>query len=268
MKSKVLNLLLIVTPLIGYLEWGNHNSMFLYQGELEVVYRLFTAPTSVLHPLTLLPLFGQIILFITLFQKEPSKRWTYIAIGSLSMLLLLMLFVGILELNFKIISSTIPFLITAILTIIHFRKTYPNNHNSNRITKDLIIHSTPEQIFKTLSDVEHWNLWTKSINSISFVDSDHFAEGGKAKVIQPKLFPAIWTITEVIENKSFTWETTSIGLKMIAKHNLTVTDQGTLVELEMIYTGFLAKLFYTLTSKLTTEYLNMELNGLKEQCEK
>ena len=80
MKSKILNLTLILTSLIGYLEWGQDMSMFLFQGELDVISKLFTDPLSVLHPFTLLPLLGQILLLITLFQKNPSKVLTYVGI--------------------------------------------------------------------------------------------------------------------------------------------------------------------------------------------
>ena len=44
MKHKILNLALILTSLIGYLEWGGGNSMYLFQGELDIVRRLFTDP--------------------------------------------------------------------------------------------------------------------------------------------------------------------------------------------------------------------------------
>lgn len=72
MKSKLLNFLLIVTSLLGYLEWGGDNHIFLFKAEAEILSKLFTDPLSVLHPFTLLPLAGQIILLITLFQK---KTW-------------------------------------------------------------------------------------------------------------------------------------------------------------------------------------------------
>jgi hypothetical protein len=43
MKQRILNLLLIVTSLFGYLEWGADNRMFLFQGELEVLTKLLRA---------------------------------------------------------------------------------------------------------------------------------------------------------------------------------------------------------------------------------
>lgn len=121
MKSKVLNFLLIFTSLLGYLEWRGNNHSFLFQMEGEILSKLFVDPISVLHPLILLPMIGQVILIVTLFQNKPSKLLSYIAIGGLGILLVFMLVIGIMSLNFKIISSTIPFIVVAVIAIRHYR---------------------------------------------------------------------------------------------------------------------------------------------------
>ncbi len=117
MKSKILNFLLIITSLFGYLEWSGNSHMFLFQAEGEIILKLFTHPTSVIHPFTVLPMIGQIILLITLFQKKPNKTLTYIGMGGLGILLTFMFFIGVISLNSKILFSTIPFLIISIFTI-------------------------------------------------------------------------------------------------------------------------------------------------------
>ncbi|HAO06409.1 MAG TPA: hypothetical protein DCQ50_05325 [Chryseobacterium sp.] len=122
MKAKILNLLLIITSLFGYLEWSGNNNSFLFQSEYEVLTNIFTDPTKVVHPFTIIPLLGQILLLITLFQTKPSKILTYISIACLSLLLGLMFFIGITSFNFKILTSTLPFLATAIYTILYLRK--------------------------------------------------------------------------------------------------------------------------------------------------
>ena len=122
MKKKILNGCLILTSLIGFLEWGGGNKMFLFQGEIEVLTKLYQDPLAAAHPFTLLPLFGQLILLYTLFQKTPGRLLTVIGLGSLSVLLLFMFLIGLISFNYKILVSTIPFLITAILTILEVRK--------------------------------------------------------------------------------------------------------------------------------------------------
>lgn len=117
MKHKILNVLLVLTSLLGYLEWGGGNSMFLFQAEAQILSKIFTDPQSVLHPLTVLPMVGQLLLVITLFQKDPNKRLTYIAIGGLGLLLGFMFIIGWMSLNYKVIGSAVPFLVVAVWTI-------------------------------------------------------------------------------------------------------------------------------------------------------
>ncbi|MEZ4905861.1 MAG: hypothetical protein R2822_30880 [Spirosomataceae bacterium] len=122
MKSKIFNFLLVITSLLGYLEWSGNSHSFLFQAEGEIFSKLFTDPISILHPFTVLPLLAQVILLFTLFQKMPSKTLTYLSIGGLGILLVFMFIIGLLSSNYKIISSTIPFLVTSILAIRHYRK--------------------------------------------------------------------------------------------------------------------------------------------------
>jgi len=121
MKNKAFNLCLIIFSLLGYLEWGNSNSIFLFQGEIEILSKLFTNPTSVIHPFILMPLFGQLTLLLTLFQKQPTRLLTFIGLSSIALLYIFMLFIGIISKNYKIILSTIPFLTTAFLIISNHR---------------------------------------------------------------------------------------------------------------------------------------------------
>jgi hypothetical protein len=122
MKSKIYNVLLIITSLIGYLEWSGDSHTFLFQMEADIVYKLFTKPSSVLHPLILIPLAGQLLLIITLFQKQPNKLLIYIGLISLAILLIFMFIVGVISFNYKIILSTIPFIVVSVLTIVHYRR--------------------------------------------------------------------------------------------------------------------------------------------------
>ena len=121
MKRKLLNALLIITSLFGYLAWGGNNHAFLFQVEAQLFSRLFSDPLSVLHPFTIIPLAGQVLLLWTLFQKRVSKVLTYTGIAALGSLLMLMLMIGIMSLHPGVIISVLPFLITAFITIRHYR---------------------------------------------------------------------------------------------------------------------------------------------------
>ncbi len=122
MKGKRYNLGLILTSLLGYLEWGEDQSMFLFQGAYDVLVKLFTDPASVVHPITLLPLLGQIVLIISLFQKRPSLVLTIIGFVGLGALLLVILVVGLLNWNIKMILSTLLFWVAGGMMVRHHLK--------------------------------------------------------------------------------------------------------------------------------------------------
>ncbi len=121
MKGKILNILLLITSFIGYLEWSGGNHLFLWQAEKDIIIKFFNSPSSVLHPFILIPFIGQLLLIFTLFQKKPTTIITYFGIVTLGILLLFMFIIGIISLNLKIISSCIPFLGLAIITIQYHR---------------------------------------------------------------------------------------------------------------------------------------------------
>lgn len=122
MIKKTFNFLLIITSLFGYTEWGQNHHAFIFEMEQELLVHFISKMGAFSHPLILIPLMGQLLLIVTLFQKEPYKKLTFIGLGCLSLIILMFLLVGILSINFKIIGSTIPFIVVAILTVRSYLK--------------------------------------------------------------------------------------------------------------------------------------------------
>lgn len=121
-KNRTLHFLLILTSLLGYLEWSGNSHAFLFQAEMEVFIKLLSDPSSLLHPFIILPIIGQGLLLVTLFQTNPSKVLAYISICGLGLLLGFMFVVGLISLNYKIICSTVPFLMMVVVTVRHYRR--------------------------------------------------------------------------------------------------------------------------------------------------
>jgi len=121
MKTRLLLLGLLVTSLLGRLEWGADQRMFLFEGEWDVLRKLFTDPLSVIHPLILFPLVGQALLLVSLLMPSPRKWVIYSAMGMLALLLGFMAFIGIIDLNWRILLSTLPYLTLCVLTVLHLR---------------------------------------------------------------------------------------------------------------------------------------------------
>jgi hypothetical protein len=126
MQQKLLNLALLLTSLLAYLEWGQDRHAFLFQMEGEVLGKLFSEPLAVLHPFTVIPLLGQLLLLWTLFQRQPGRLLTYIALGCIGILVALVFFIGILTANYKILLSALPFLAVAAFKLRELRKSKRN----------------------------------------------------------------------------------------------------------------------------------------------
>ncbi|MFZ4632585.1 MAG: hypothetical protein ACOYNO_00110 [Saprospiraceae bacterium] len=121
MKKPII-LILFLSSLIGYLEWGGGNHGFLYELEVVVFQKLWNSPLSVIHPFTILPMLGQIMLLVTLFQTKPKKALFLAGLVCLSTIMILLFVIGLLAMNWKIIVWSLPFLITAVVAVISLRK--------------------------------------------------------------------------------------------------------------------------------------------------
>jgi len=69
--------------------------------------------------------------------------------------------------------------------------------NKYTIIKPIIVDAKPEVVFKILTEVGKWNLWTKSIKSITLLNKNRFEKGTKVKVVQPKLLSITWEVVEI-----------------------------------------------------------------------
>jgi len=161
----------------------------------------------------------------------------------------------------------------ALIAVAIFIIVFDANQNTNMkrrifIEKTVVISAQPPDIFRVLMDLEGWRQWTPSITRMSTLDGDRPGRGVKIKVLQPKLPPAIWTITEVDQDRALVWEKGSFGLRMLSGHFISDVAPGTRVTIRITYEGALAGLAYWLSHKLTDRYMTMEINGLKEECEK
>ena len=146
--------------------------------------------------------------------------------------------------------------------------------SSNEVKKRYFVEKTsaivarPHDIFQVLLDFKRWNQWTQSITQMSVLDNEGPKPGVRIKVFQPKLSPAVWTITEIVPDTRLIWEKKSFGLRMVSEHLITLHGDEVSVTIRMTYNGPLASLAFNLTQSLTDRYMTLEINGLKRECER
>jgi uncharacterized protein YndB with AHSA1/START domain len=136
--------------------------------------------------------------------------------------------------------------------------------NDNRhfsITTD--VDAAPECVWQVMSDPERWHEWTPSITRIRLFGGGPIAVGKRALGRQPKLPPAIWTVTAVEPGRSFTWESIAPGLRVVGRHEVEPTSTGSRATLSIEMLGMLGEMWGRLTRGITKRYLALEANGLK-----
>ena len=121
--KRIWNILLLVSFLFGYLEWGNNQHLFIFQAITELYEKGKVHPLSVLHPFILLPFIGMLLFLYTVFQKTPSRIISIIGAICMSTIMLMILLIAVLGPNFKMLGSVIPFfLIVFFVFKSHWRK--------------------------------------------------------------------------------------------------------------------------------------------------
>ncbi|MBO2446574.1 SRPBCC family protein [Actinomadura barringtoniae] len=130
------------------------------------------------------------------------------------------------------------------------------------------IKASAETVWNVLTDVETWPQMTDSIEKVEIQGSGPFGKGSTARVKQPRLPAAEWTVTDFETGKNFTWASKSPGVTTTAGHVLTEQPGGTVTVRHILdQTGPLAPLTALLLGRLSRRYVEMEAQGLKRKSE-
>jgi len=136
-----------------------------------------------------------------------------------------------------------------------------------RAVETFITSASPEVVWNILADVEHWHDWTPTVIDIRPLNGTGLKVGAKYRVMQPKLRPAVYEVTEYIPNRQFTWAQKFAGAAMIADHRIASADGETTGELSFTSKGLMANIVGKLFSRTIRDYVATEARSLKKRCE-
>lgn len=123
-------------------------------------------------------------------------------------------------------------------------------------------------VWAVLADVERWPDWTASMTSVTLLDEEPVAAGSRARVVQPKLRPSVWTVTEFEPGRVFAWASTNAGVTTVGGHYLARSaNGGTTVRLTFTMSGLLAPIVGALMGGTVRRYVQLEADGLKRRSE-
>lgn len=123
-------------------------------------------------------------------------------------------------------------------------------------------------VWSRLARVVAWPEWLPTVSRVEASSSAALEVGAKYKVIQPRLKPAVWTVTEFHPGRHFVWESSSPGLKLWANHMVEdVPTGGSRITLEFRFSGLLSPLVTLLAGNITRRYLATEAESLGRHAE-
>ena len=135
-----------------------------------------------------------------------------------------------------------------------------------RFVTTIDIDAAADKVWSVLVDVGRRPEMTPSVTRVERLDDD-FGDGSRTRLHQPRLRPAIWTVTEFDPGRSFVWESRAPGVVTTAGHYLTPGDGTVTVRLTLDQRGAAAPLIGLLYGRLTRRYMTQEAEGLKRLSE-
>jgi hypothetical protein len=139
----------------------------------------------------------------------------------------------------------------------------------SQYSTSISINANQESVWKVLSDIARWNEWTPTVTKVEVLDTPEIKVKNRYKVFQPKLQPAVWSVTVLEPPSNFTWEANMPGMVMIADHTLKpIGINQTEVSLKFDFQGMLGEIIGRLYRKTVESYLVTEAESLKKRVEK
>lgn len=125
----------------------------------------------------------------------------------------------------------------------------------------------PDAVWASVSDVESWPKLTASVTHVEPLDGLVSGIGSRARVVQPRLRPATWTVTRWEPGHGFSWESKAAGMTTVGDHYVEATAGGSRLTLRIHQHGLLAPVVGLFYRKLTRRYMEMEATGMKRAAE-
>jgi uncharacterized membrane protein len=134
--------------------------------------------------------------------------------------------------------------------------------------KDTLEIAAPvEEVWALTLDVERWPEMTPTITSVVKTGSGPLAIGSTARIKQPGMRMATWTVTELEPNHRFVWETKLGTVTLSGIHELAPGDAGCQNSLSIELSGFGSVLLRAVAGSRLRKTIATENLGFKHAAE-
>ena len=129
------------------------------------------------------------------------------------------------------------------------------------------VRASAERVWAVLADPESWPRWTESMREVRLLDGG-LALGNRVHIVQPKLLPMEWTVTEYEPGAVLTWTAAGPGVRTTGTHSVRSRPDGTSrLRLGLTQRGLLAPVVAGLYGRRSRRYVELEAEGLRAAAE-
>jgi uncharacterized membrane protein len=135
------------------------------------------------------------------------------------------------------------------------------------LQRAVTVAAPPERVWQIAVDVERWPERIPTVDAVQRLDAGPLAVGSRTRLRQPRLPTAVWTVTELTDGSSYTWESRSPGVTVTASHVVEPHADGSRLTLSVTVAGPISGLGWLMTKSLTTRYVETEAASIKKAAE-
>ena len=135
------------------------------------------------------------------------------------------------------------------------------------LDQSIVIDADPDDVFATYFDVARWPTWCPTIRAVERLEPGPFMVGSRTRVRQPRLPPAIWTVTALEPGTMFAWESPGPGFVTTGVHRVRAVVAGAEATASLTSRGPLCAVSWWLTRRLVASYLDQETAALRRVFE-
>ena len=133
--------------------------------------------------------------------------------------------------------------------------------------RTVTIAAPTERVWAIVVDVERWPERIPTVDAVERLDDGPLAVGSRTRLHQPRLSAAVWTVTDLVDGASYTWESRSPGITITAAHVVEPHPDGSRLTLALTVSGPLSGIGWRLTRSLTKRYVDTEAASIKRAAE-
>lgn len=135
------------------------------------------------------------------------------------------------------------------------------------LQRSVTIAAPVERVWAVIVDVERWPERIPTVDAVERLDPGPLVVGSRTRMHQPRLPTAVWTVTDLADESSFTWESSSPGVTISAAHAVERHAVGSRLTLSVSLSGPLAGVGWLMTRSLTKQYVETEAVSVKTAAE-